>query len=329
MDPQSNPFQDAWAAFSDKSEPWRRILIESVGEIKIFGTLASPNNNEAVLITSPSLSSYAEKLPSGQGFEVKLYELDGVKNLLIEKKNGADLSLFSTMVFDVFSSLKSPKLLPESALIDRMMLRIKSWQEFMKKGSKKLSYEHELGLIGELQCIQDMFLLGSRKEDVISHWVGPYRGVQDFIFDVGALEVKTTVSPEAFKAKINSLEQLDDFFISPIFLFGYRFQQSPKGLTLNDFVDGVRKIISVDESSLNKFNSSLIAAGYLSEHRKDYTRQFKYVERLIWNIDSEFPKLTSTNTHPAVVRATYSIDLIQVVHNDIVLDDVLVKLGVK
>ena len=329
MDPQSNPFEDAWAAFSDKGDPWRRILIESIGEIKVFGTLASPNNNESVLISSPSLSSYAEKLPSGQGFDVILHELSGVKHLLIEKKNGADLSLFTAMVFDVFSTLKSPKLMPESALIDRMMLRIKSWQEFMKKGSKKLSNEQELGLIGELQCIQDMIRLGSCAEDVINHWTGPFRGVQDFIFDIGAVEVKTTASPEAFKAVIHSLEQLDDFFISPIFLFGYRVQESAKGRTLNDFVSGVREILTYDESSLNKFNSSLIASGYLGEHKKEYKKQFKRIELLIWKIDSDFPKLSSNNTDPAIVKARYTIDLNQIPRGDVVLDDVLTTLGVK
>ena len=329
MDLRSNPFNDAWAAFSDNKEPWRRILVDSIGEIKVFGTLSSPDNSEAVLVTSPVLCSYSGDLPSGKGFNVSLCELDGTNHLLIAKNSGADISLFSTMVFDVFSSLKTPSVLPESALIDRMMIRIKSWQEFMRKGSSKLSKEYELGLIGELQCIIDMIRLVSNAEDVICHWVGPFRGVQDFIFDMGAVEVKTTSSAESFHAKINSLEQLDEFFISPIYLFGYRIQERSNGLTLNDFVDSVRELLMSDQGSLNKFNSSVIAAGYLDEHKNEYKRQFERVEVLIWKMGPEFPKLSSTNTHSAVVKATYSIDLNQITHDETLIDEVLATLGVK
>ena len=174
-----------------------------------------------------------------------------------------------------------------------------------------------------------MIKLGANIEDVIYHWVGPFRGVQDFVFDLGAVEVKTSSLPESFHAKINSLEQLDEFYISPIYLFAYRIQERSNGLTLNNFVDNVRKLLISDQPSLNKFNSSVIAAGYLDEHKNEYKRRFEKTEVLIWKVGPEFPKLTSTNSHSAVVRAKYSLDLNKISSDETLIDDVLVTLGVK
>jgi hypothetical protein len=297
--------------------------------MKIYGTLANAGSNEAVLIASPTLADYPDALPSGKGFNVRLHLLDEVTYLLIEKKNGADVSLFSAMIFDVFSSLKSPDLLPERALVDRMMLRVKAWQEFMKKGSARLSTEYELGLIGELQCISDMLLLGSNAEEIVNRWLGPFRGVQDFIFEIGAIEVKSTASPDSFVSKINSLEQLDEFLISPLYLLGYRLRETSNGATLNDNVETVRKLLANDEAILNKFNSSILASGYLDQHKPEYITKYEKVELLIWKIGPEFPKISSTNTHSSVVKATYSIDLNQIPRDDIIIDRMLVSLGVK
>jgi hypothetical protein len=249
-------------------------------------------------------------------------------NLLIEKKSGADLSLFSTMVLDVCLSLHSCSSLPEAVLINQMMLRIKSWQDFMERGTTKLSPQSELGLIGELSCIKDMINLGGDCELIIEKWVGPLRAVQDFMFDVGVIEVKTTTSPDFFDAKINSLDQLDETIVSPLFLLGYRLVESTDGVSINDYVNKNRGLLINFPEFLHKFNSRLVAAGYLDNHSAQYTRKFVCQELLIWEVDSVFPKLSKSNTPQAIFKANYRIHLEEIPRSDIHLSDILVRLGV-
>ena len=58
--------------------------------------------------------------------------------------------------------------------------------------------------------------------NTLDAWQGPLNGLQDFFIGTGAIEVKATIAPQGFPAKISSLDQLDETQRQPLFLAGVR-----------------------------------------------------------------------------------------------------------
>lgn len=123
----------------------------------------------------------------------------------------------------------------------------------MRKGAQALSPEAELGLVGELLFLGAVLDAGVPAQISMDSWVGPLDGVQDFELGTGAVEVKATLSPQGFPAKVGSLEQLDDSVRKPLFVAGARLSQRESGRNLPEIADSVREKLADDVAAVSLF----------------------------------------------------------------------------
>jgi hypothetical protein len=215
----------------------------------------------------------------------------------------------------------------EAKLLRVFLGRVGAWQEFMRKGSQKLSPEAEVGLMGELAVLGAIIEAAVPPIAAVESWVGPLDGVQDFQLGTGALEVKATLSATGFPARIGSLEQLDDSTRQPLFLVGARLRQAESGQGLPDIVAAMRRAAKGDAEANRLLGERLIAAGYFDAHEDHYVRRFTLVDTRIVEVKDVFPRLTPGSVPLGVTRATYEIDLDKAAGDDITIADALKKLG--
>ena len=307
-------FALAWDALSGASGAggWRSIAVAAAGPCVLMAARRFPGNEEALLAGfSSARVPAAEKLPEGRGFEVSRADPhgDGKTWLALTRKESGSVELFAEMVCDVAGAMDAAAAEGEERLLRALLSRVRSWQEFMRKGAQALSPEAEIGLVGELLFLGDALDAGLPAQMSLDSWVGPLDGVQDFELGTGAVEVKATLSPQGFPAKIGSLEQLDDSVRKPLFVAGARLSQRESGKNLPEIADGVRERLADDAAAASLFADRLLAAGYAEAHADRYPRRFVAEGMRVVEVGESFPRLTPGNVPGGVRKAFYEIDL--------------------
>ena len=90
-----------------------------------------------------------------------------------------------------------------------VLKRYAAWLKLLQhKNSALLGVAAQKGLIGELLYLKDRIERGMPVADALAGWVGPEGADQDFVYEDGWHEIKTT-GAESAKVTISSAEQLD------------------------------------------------------------------------------------------------------------------------
>lgn len=312
----SEEFLLAWSALSavDPEPGWQAIALAAAGPIELRAGRRSPENAEAVLVGFSSARLVAaDKLPEGQGFAVERAdpEGDGKLWLALTRKSAGSAELFTAMACDVVSSLDDASAAgaDESKLLRVLIRRVGSWQEFMRKGTQALGPEAELGLFGELAVLLEALDAGGTPVAVVGGWFGPLDGAQDFHIGSGALEVKATLSPSGFMARIGSLQQLDDSQRAPLYLAAVRLRLSDAGRDLSGMVKSARDAVAGDAEAASLLEERLLAAGFLDAHKGSYTRRFAITECHAVDVGQGFPRLTLASVPAGIVWAAYEVNV--------------------
>ncbi|NNJ14573.1 PD-(D/E)XK motif protein [Pseudomonas putida CSV86] len=312
----SSEIQGIWRALSEATTTpgWRTIDLLKAGTCQLKVARHSPSNEEAVLIGFATTKiPIASRLPKGQGFRMARANLRGALDshqwLAIIRQPSGSQDLFAAVACDLARLISHSDNIPESQIYQHLLARVRGWQEFMRRGQDGLSGEAEQGLVGELVLILKSIEQGVMPFSIIDAWRGPQKGLHDFLFATGSIEVKSTIATEGFPVSITSLDQLDDSQSSPLYLFGVRLEVTNAGMNLPSFVNTLRAIINTDASTSKKFESSLVDAGYFDIHEDFYVRHFSVSEIKIMLVDSDFPRLTSANVPAEVKWAKYQLDI--------------------
>ena len=325
----------AWRALSGRpgTEGWHTITVAHGGPCPLLAGRRFPGNQEALLVgLDTARVPPAEQLPQGKGFSVMRAhfgrESERTWIALCRQLEGS-LDLFSQMAEDVVATLDALRGADGERLVRVFLSRIRAWQEFMRRGDDAvLGPEAEVGLYGEIKTLLALVDAGLAAASAVDAWQGPLDGLQDFPLGTGAIEVKTTVSPSGFPAKVGSLDQLDDSLIRPIFIAGVRLALSPAGRTLTELIASARDALREDSSALAAFDSRLIHAGFLDATDASYTRRFSLVGMHMLHVSDGFPRLTRTNVPLEISRALYDLDLDLVQGPGTEIPDALRQLGV-
>jgi hypothetical protein len=325
-------FALAWDALSGGAGAggWRSIEVAASGPCVLMAARRFPGNEEALLAGfSSARVPAAEKLPEGRGFEVSRADPhgDGKTWLALTRKQSGSVELFAEMVCDVAGAMDAASVEGEERLLGALLSRVRSWQEFMRKGAQALSPEAELGLVGELLFLGAVLDAGVPVQISLDSWIGPLGGVQDFELGTGAVEVKATLSAQGFPAKIGSLEQLDDSVRKPLFVAGVRLSQRECGRNLSEIAESVKEKLTGDAAALSLFADRLLAAGYPESHADRYQRRFAAEGIRVVEVGEAFPRLTPGNIPGGVRRAIYEIDLDRALGADEGVVGALRKLG--
>lgn len=328
-----NDIELSWSSLRESPDAsgWRSISIATIGACSLRAGRSFPDKEQALLVgfTTNAVPA-AEKLPEGQGFSVARIDFtqDGMTWLALTRKSDGSLELFSAMVADVVRTMSIEGASDEHRLLRVLLGRVRAWQEFMRKGAQALSPEAELGLAGELICLNAIIEAGVPGAIAIESWLGPLDGIQDFELGTGAFEVKTTLSSAGFLAKIGSLEQLDDSVRHPLFLAGVRLRQTETGQNLPAFVDAARHAIKGDGEAERLLNERLVAAGYFDAHIDRYPRRFLHAGTCLVEVAADFPRLTLGDVPVGITRAMYEINLDKAPGDNVGVAAALKKLGV-
>jgi hypothetical protein len=323
----------AWNALSGQldAEGWRCISLPPAGACVLMAGRRFPGNEESLLVGFSTVSvPKVETLPEGLGFEVSRADPhgDGRTWLALTRKESGSTELFAEMAADVAGAMDACASHEEEGLLRALLGRVRSWQEFMRRGVQSLSPEAEIGLIGELSFLDAMLGAGVPASFALEAWVGPIGGIQDFKLGCGAVEVKSTLSSLGFPAKIGSLEQLDDSVRKPIFITGVRFSQRVGGKSLPDLVADIRSRLIGDSESVRMLGDRLLAAGYIESHAGRYPRRFALEGIRILEVGDSFPRIVPGNVPNGISRVAYEIDLDRVTIENVDVVEALKSLGV-
>ncbi len=334
MAQQIKEYHLAWDALSghSKDDGWRTIRVSKAGTCILMAGRRFPGNEEALLVGFSSVTIPAtEKLPEGHGFEMLSVHLNGDNRtwVALTRKESGNFELFAEMVSDVVGVIDFASTEGEAEVLRAFTRRVRSWQEFMKKGPQALGPEAEIGLIGELIFLGELLVCSNPKIKAIESWVGPLNGIQDFEIGIGAIEVKTTLSSMGFPAKIGSLEQLDDSIRKPIFISGIRLLQSESGYNLPELIASTRDLMREELEAGIVFTNRLLAAGYIDSHAHHYSRRVSLDKLRLIEVDNEFPRIIAGNVPSAIRKVMYEIDLDRVQGRDLDLPTAFNKLGVE
>jgi hypothetical protein len=185
-------------------------------------------------------------------------------------------------------------------------------QHLLLAGSQRLSLEALRGLIAELWFGFDAAAHGHSLDDAVTAWSGPFRAEQDFNFPVPATqyEVKSRRSNRA-AVEISSLAQLDrdDVHLAVVTVEDWPTQRG--GVTLPDLVMSVReRLTPTTRSAFDKRLAKLA----LDLQDPWYREQAFSIQRLaIYAVRDEFPRLRASRLPAAIARASYRLDLDQLV----------------
>jgi hypothetical protein len=323
----------AWSSLppnGDVVSGWRGIPISRPGAIALRGGRRYPSGHEALMARFDKATlPPAQKLPDGLGFTVERASplTDGSVWLALTRSDSGSVDLFAEMARDVAEALDACPADDEPRALRVMLGRVRAWQEFMRKGGQSLSAEGEIGLVGELAALAEIIGLGVPAVAAIEAWVGPLDGLRDFEIGTGGIEVKTTNATAGFRARIGSLDQLDDTARQPLYLAGVRLRELASGKTLPDAVEEVRAKAQGSAEAETFLDERLLAAGYRDGHADRYSRRFVVESAKVLHVAEGFPRLTPWNVPRGVTAASYDIDFEQAPGESSGFDGALRKLG--
>lgn len=323
----------AWSALpidGDAAPGWRGVPISRPGALQLRGGRRYPLGLEALMARFGAATlPPAQKLPDGLGFTVERAspQGDGGVWLALTRSQSGGLDLFSEMARDVADALDACPADDEPNALRVMLGRVRAWQEFMRKGGGPLSAEKEIGMVGELNALASMIALGIPAAAAVEAWTGPIGGVRDFEIGTGAIEVKTTNAAAGFKARIGSLDQLDDSARQPLYLAGVRLREVATGKTLPEAIHAARASVADSLRTTELLDDRLLAAGYRDGHADRYSRRFAIEGAKVLHVAEGFPRLTPWNVPPGVTAAAYDIDFEKAPGESVGFDGALKKLG--
>lgn len=304
----------AWRALAGGAQPGeglRSIAVSGLEGSRLQAARRFPGNCEALLVGFDSVAlPRAATLPAATGFRVERIAsgLPGNWLALVRQEEGG-IELFSRMATDVVATMAASAAASHQRQLQLFLGRVRAWQQFMSRKKGALDPESELGLMGELVCLERLIDAGIDVHAAVETWRGPLDGLQDFEVGSGAIEVKSTLSHDGFPATIMSLEQLDDSARQPLFLFGCRFALAADGLTLCDRINALRLLLESDLAAAARFENALLLAGFIDAHAEHYTRRLIVSDSRFLRVDESFPRLVAASVPAAIRRVRYEMDL--------------------
>lgn len=273
-------------------------------------------NRRALLLQLPKVAIPARRhWPQCRGLEIFSAVIGGQPHLGVRLLDPLFEDVFAALAEDVaprVAAATQPK-----AASGALLSRLERWQKFLAAGKIGLSVERWRGLYGELQTLRKHLIPALGAKLSVQGWKAPQAAHQDFQFTSGALEVKTSVAKQPQSIRITSERQLDDTGISALFLHVVILDEREtegNGATadesLPELVRDLRQKVSCDQSALELFEDSLLAAGYLEADAGRYeTRRFALRREHTFRVRPGFPRLLESDLPTGIGDVSYGLSL--------------------
>lgn len=190
------------------------------------------------------------------------------------------------------------------------------WLKLLQQaGNGILSSSLQKGLLGELLYFRDM-LKTYTAENVLNAWIGPEGSDQDFAFPDHWAEVKA-VSISAEEAQISSLQQLDrtDVGFLIVFFLDKTTSKGAQTLSLPEMIAFLRMGFTSARES-DGFSCKLAQYGYFDKDAEKYAEiRYRFAEKRVYQVDDNFPRMTSASVPSAVISAHYGLSIAAIENN--------------
>jgi hypothetical protein len=164
---------------------------------------------------------------------------------------------------------------------DAFVNTLDSWDSCFRNKREGLSRGEQIGLYGELYfLLKNVFPNTDTTSYALKSWRGHKRTHQDFEFNNGNIEVKSTTKKEHRTVSINSEKQLDPQGFESLHLYVLSLKEiNADSNTLPKLVNDIRNYLDSHHKADKKiFETYLMQAGYFSEHEDRYVENGYFVE---------------------------------------------------
>ena len=241
--------------------------------------------------------------------EVNQFSKKEYKTICFSLKNEEMVSLFYKFCDDLIEKTRtiSDKNDGYQAIVNRYF----QWKKmFVNSHNELLSEIQIMGLIGEILFFKERLCVEIGTTLALKSWSGQELTHKDFSFQDTWYETKA-ISKGKDSVRISSLEQLDSEIDGHLVVYTLeKMSQAFKGITLNQLIIDTLEIFSLD-SEKDGFIAKVSSQGYTYN---TYYDRFVYdlKDCYEFTVSKEFPRLTKRNVPLGVVKAEYSISLIDI-----------------
>jgi hypothetical protein len=230
---------------------------------------------------------------AGMKFEIIIIDTPdkGTRHIRLYLENRDHKSVFTTVCTDIVETLLNV-VKPEHRTV-KLAACLEKWSRFFHKyGVEGLSKEGQRGLFGELYWLQKLLKTGMDKYTAIESWQGCERGYHDFEFGKRIVEVKTTISKEPRRIRINNERQLDNRGFKEMFLYALTLHPTLSGgLKLTELINSVRSGLTGNITAKELLEQSLRDAGYLDVHEQLYDACYIIKIEEAFQVKEGFPRI--------------------------------------
>ena len=198
--------------------------------------------------------------------------------------------------------------------ISRSLLReLKLWKLFFSNAKGPLNKERLLGLSGELFTLHALLnSSGENAYEITRGWEGPNRGIHDFSYETLLFEVKSSIFLAEMRFHIFSPTQLLEIGDKNLYLIHQVFSWEASGISINNLINNVKKTIAGNQGSISVFEELISLCGYHEMHHDHYESddlKLSHIKSDTYDVNDDFPKVLSSDTHPSVQVHGYSIEI--------------------
>lgn len=251
--------------------------------------------------------------------DLKSYRFKGVEFFVIDISKGRELNIclldndlkdiFALFIENVLEEI-SQCITEKESLNTTLNVALKWKKLFDKIGFGGLTLEEQKGLIGELLFLD--FLLDNKENhsEIVDYWTSTEADFQakDFTIKNIGVEVKFSTSKQP-KIKISSEQQLDNQNLNSLYLVLYSANAvKDNGFSLNSLVEQIRYKINNDELR-QTFDSKLRISGYYDADIEHYNKMYSLKKMFVFEITSQFPKITKNQLPLGIYDISYSIEI--------------------
>lgn len=254
--------------------------------------------------------------PECRGLELMLIALDSQPYFCVKLRDNNCADVFTALAEDVLRRLISntDDIHPVLVLLDRLG----QWQRFLSVSREYLSEESQRGLWGELHLLRTHLIPNFGAAFSIEAWKGCQSSHQDFQFDCGAVEVKTTAAKQPQNIRISSERQLDDTGVNFLCLYVVAIDereisgemQAQEGQSLADLVEEIRSKLVDNPTSLRLFNDKLFNLGWIDSKEEFYQTPVRTPRwERFFHVGATFPRLVEIDLPAGIGDVSYSLSL--------------------
>ena len=289
------------------SAGWLLRLARPDTQCPLFAAIELATRRRAVLLRLPVDSVPSRRRwPRCKGLDPLTLRIDGKEHFGVALKEERFTDVFTSLAADLLRRVSEAASPVEQA---RAFLgQLSRWQKFLSASSEGLTDEEQRGLWGELKFLRDHLcpILGARS---VFGWKGPEHAHQDYQFDVGAIEVKTTLAKQPQVVRITSERQLDDAAWPILILYVVALEaRENAGETLPQMVAAMRTLLAGHCDAQEQFEDKLLLVGYHDAHAVRYA-DHGYVVRTetFLRVQEGFPLLAERNLPSGIGDVSYGL----------------------